>query len=307
MKITRARPGTKLRVLEMQAVSPAAFKQIELELGANADESPGKSNKDQSGFSQSMAEGFEELALSTVHETLGYLYEQHGSFTLEAGKRLPEQGRHEDAPGSGYAPIMVFASTDVPVNDNPDRHNEPMELDPDLIDETFTTKANYQKSMSLPEEQQSMEAVERNLKTRRQHLEATGDTHPEETELELLLERIRAEPAWMQYALKLMAQVQGSEELEELTKAKDEGLADEDGMPMGLEAGVAPAPPAGMPPMMPEGAPGVPVGGSVTGMSPPSYGQSALAGASNPMAAPIANVVAAGGQLPPNLPGPGGV
>lgn len=309
MKITHARPNTTLEQLKLQAVHDSAFKQIELELGANADESPGKSNKDQSGFSQSMAEGFEELALTTVHETLGELYEAHGSFVLEAGKRLPEMGRHEGAPGSGYAPIMVFASTDVPVNDNPDRHNEPMELDPDLIDETFTTKANYTKSMSIPEEQQSMEAVERNLKTRRQHLEDTGDTHPEETELELLLERIRAEPAWMQYAMKLMAQVQGSEELEELTRAKDEGLADDDGMPMGLEAGVAPAPPPGMPPMMPEGGAGVPVGGSVTGMSPPAYGPAALAGAAagGTMAAPIANVVAAGGTLPPNLPGPGGV
>lgn len=308
MKITAARPGTTLRQLQMSAIGSEAFKQIEIELGSIIEESPGKANKDQSGFSQSMAEGFEELALTTVHKTLGRLYEAHGSFVLEAGKRLPEQGRHKDAPGSGYAPIMVFASTDVPVNDNPDRHNEPMELDPDLIDETFTTKAQYQKSMSIPEEQQSMEAVERNLKTRRRHLEDTGDTHPEETELELLLERIRAEPAWMQYALKLMAQVQGSEELEELTKAKDEGIADEDGMPMGLEAGVAPAPPPGMPsPMMPQGGPGVPVGGSVTGIGGPSAGQAALAGtvAGAGMQGPINNVVAAGGALPDSLPTPG--
>ena len=310
LKITSTRPGTTLKQLEIRPVNDAAYRQIELELGAVTDQSPGQSNKDQSGFSQSMAEAFEELALTTVHEGLGRLYETHGSFVLEAGKRLPEHGRDPERPGSGYAPIMVFASSDVPMGDGADeRHNEPMTLDPDLIDETFTCVATYVKAMSIPETQQSMEEVARNLKTRRKHLEDTGDTSPETTELELKLESVRASPEYQKYLLGLMAEVQGKEELKAIGKAQDDGLSDGDGLPNGLEHGVAPAPPPGMPPPMPEGAPGVPVGGSTTGMAPPNYGAASLAGVVGGagMTGPISRAGAAGGVIPPNLPTPNGM
>lgn len=311
LKITSATPGTKLRVLEIQAVNPEVFKAIDLELGANESESPGKSNKDQSGFSQSMAEAFEERALTTVQKGLKALYEAHGSFTLEAGKRLPERGRDPDVKGSGYAPIMVFASTDVPPTDKPgaDNHNEPMELDPDLIDETFNCVARYAASMSIPEEQQSMEAVARNLKTRRRHLEDKGDENPEQTEIELMLEAIRGTPEWQKYAMKLMSEAQGAEELEEIARAQAEGLADEDGLATGLELGVAPVPPPGAMQALQQGAPGVPVDGSVTGGAAPNYGQSALAGiaAGGSMAGPISVATQAGGIVPQNLPVPGSI
>lgn len=306
MKITEARPGTRLRALEVQPFSPAVLEMIQLELGTAVDESPGKSNKDQSGFSQSLAEAFEELAMTTVHTGLGELYEEHGSFVLEAGKRLPEHGKTKSGGAVKYAPIMVFNATDVPTNDSDAReHREPMELDPDLIDETFTCVAQYTKSMSIPEEQQSMEAVARNLKTRRRHLEDTGDPAPETTELELMLEAIRGTEAYQKYAMSLMAKVQGSEELEAITNAQQEGLAEPDtGMPTGAAQGVMPAPPPGMPMPLQPGAPGVPVDGSVTGMAAPQYGQNQLAGivAGPGMVAPMNAAQAAGGVLPPNLP-----
>jgi len=102
LKIVQARPGTKLSQLKIEAVGAEAFKQIELELGMNSEESPGKSNADQSGFSQSLAAGFEEISLTTVKESLDRLYEADGSFRLEAGKRLPEQGKKRVEP-SGRA------------------------------------------------------------------------------------------------------------------------------------------------------------------------------------------------------------
>lgn len=300
MKIVQARPGTKLSQLQISPIHESSFRQIELEMGLNAEEQPGKSNKDQSGFSQSLAEAFEEQSLTTVHDALGRLYEQHGSFVLEAGKRLPELGKKGG--GAGYAPIMVFASTDVPVNED-DRHNEPMMLDPDLIDETFTVVAKYDKSMSIPEKQQAMEEVARNLRTRRNYLEQTGDDAPETTELELIAEQQRNTPEFAKYLLTLVAQIQGAEEVEQIAKAQGEGLADEIGQPLGMEHGVAPAPPGMMQPLQ-QGAPGVPAGGSVTGMAPPSYGQAALNGVvgGGTMAGPINNAVQAGGVIPPNLP-----
>lgn len=306
LKITAARPGTTLRALDINPVQAAVYQSIDLELGAIADEAPSKANQGQSGFSQSMAEGFKKLALTTVRESLGRLYEAHGSFVLEAGKRLPELARHEDKPGSGYAPITVFASTDVPVNKNEDAHNEPMELDPDLIDETFTVKAQYDRSMSIPEEQQSMEAVARNLKTRRQHLEDTGDNSPETTELELIAEAQRGTPEFQKYIMGLVAQIQGAEELEEITKGQSEGLANEAGLPMAVGQGVMPALPPGVMPPPQQGMPGVPDGGSLTGFGGPTSGQAALAGTVGGagMAGPISNVVAAGGTLPAELPMP---
>ena len=155
-----------------------------------------------------------------------------------------------------------------------------------------------------------MESVARTLKTRRQHLEDTGDQSPETTELELILESIRGDPAWKAYAMKLMAQVQGSEELEAITQGQQEGLADDKGLANGLAQGVAPVPPAGMQMPMQPGMPGVPEGGaSVTGMGGPQYGQNALAGVvgGGSMAAPISVATQAGGVIPPNLPGANGV
>lgn len=305
MKILQSRPGTKLSQLKIEAVGEAVYRQIELELGAITDESPGKSNKDQSGFSQSIAAAFEEQALTTVHESLGRLYEAHGSFVLEAGKRLPEVGERRG--GSKYPSIMVFASTDVPVSDDADRRNEPMELVPDLIDETFTTVAEYDRALSIPEKQQAMEEVARKLKTRRDYLEDTGNSHPETTELELIAEEQRATPEYAKYIMTLVAKIQGAEELEQIERAQSEGLANDAGLPSGFAQGVMPALPPGMLPPPQQGAPGVPVDGSVTGMAAPQYGQSALAGVvgGGTMQGPINDAVAAGGVVPENLPQPG--
>lgn len=304
LKITTPRPGTTLKQLQISPVGAEAFEQIKLELGMSAEEGPAKGDPTQSGFSQSLAAGFEELAQTTVKQGLGRLYARHGSYVLEAAKRLPELG--ETKGGTRYPPIMVFDATDVPTQDGEDRHNEPMTLEPDLIDETFTCVPKYVKSMSIPEQQQSMEAVARNLKTRRKHLEDMGDDSPETTELELILESIRSEPAYRQYFLKLMAQVQGKEELEQIAKGQQEGLADQTGMANGLAQGVMPPPPMGMLPPPQEGAPGVSEGGPMTGMAPPQYGQSALAGTVGGagMQGPISHSLAAGGALPPTLPAP---
>lgn len=304
LKIIQGRPGTKLSQLKIEAVGAEAFRQIELELGMNAEESPGKSNSDQSGFSQSLAAGFEEIALTTVKESLDRLYEADGSFRLEAGKRVPEQGKKQG--GTKWPNIMVFKSTDVPVNDSDDKHRDPMEFDSEAIDETFTAVARHTKSMSIPERQQSMEEVARNLKTRRRHLEDVGDENPEETEIELMLESIRAQPKFQEYALKLMAQVQGSEELEQIAQGQQDGLANEAGNPIAGGFGVAPTPPPGVQVPMQQGAPGVPVGGSVTGMGGSSYGQAALGGVvgAGAMTGPINQSLAAGGVLPSNLPAP---
>lgn len=304
LKIVQSRPGTKLSQLKIEAVGAEAFKQIELELGMNAEESPGKSNADQSGFSQSLAAGFEEISLTTVKESLDRLYEADGAFRLEAGKRLPEQGKKTS--GENWPSIMVFASTDVPVNDTDDAHRDPMELDPKIIDETFTVVARHTKSMSIPEEQQSMESVARNLKTRRQHLEDTGVENPETVELELMLERIRSEPAYMAAAMQEMRQVQGKEELAQITQGQQDGLATDTGNPTAGVLGVAPTLPPGTMPPMQQGAPGVPMGGSVTGGAAPQYGQNVLSsvvgGAG--MTGPINNALQSGGILPPNLPAP---
>ena len=309
MQVLRVR-GT-IKEIMTQGPDAAVFKAIDIHLGANESESPGKSNKDQSGFSQSMAEGFEEMALTTVRQSLAELYEDHGSFVLEAGKRMPEMPKEKGSPG--FAPIMVFRSTDVPTSDaaGDDSRNEPMELDPDLIDETFTTVAKYRKEMSIPERQQSMESVERRLKTRRQHLEDDGNLSPETTELELIAEDQRALPEYQQYLLKLVAELQGAEELEEIAKGQQEGIMNDTGMPTG--AGAGGMDPAMLPPGMmappPQGAlmPGVPQDGSVTGMGGGSMGTQALAGTMGgaTMAGPMNNVTAAGGVLPPDLPTPG--
>ena len=316
MGITKVRG--KITELGTQGISNDVYKAIDLELGSIESEAPGKSNKDQSGFSQSMAEAFEAMALTTVRQGLAKLYEAHGSFVLEAGKRLPEVGKRNG--GSGYAPIMVFRSTDVPVSENPgngDRH-EPMELDPDLIDETFTVKATYEKSMSIPERQQSMEEVERRLKTRRKHLEDVGDNAPETTELELIAEDQRSTPEYQKYLMGLVAQVQGAEELEQIAQGQDEGVMNGDGLaaalgmgvqpPMMLPPGMPPGPQMGMPaPQMPGAmVPGVPMDGSVTGFGGPTSGQAALAGTvgGGAMTGPINRAAAAGGAIPADLPIP---
>ena len=310
MQVLRVR-GT-IKEIMTQGPDAAVFKAIDIHLGANESEAPGKSNKDQSGFSQSMAEGFEEMALTTVRQSLAELYEDDGSFILEAGKRLPELPKAKGSPG--FAPIMVFRSTDVPTSDSAGgERNEPMTLDPDLIDETFTTVARYQKEMSLPERQQSMEAVERRLKTRRKHLEDDGDQSPETTEMELQLEDRRSRPEWQQYFDGLVNEVRGQEELNEIAEGQKLGIMDQDGMPMGLETGTmdpAMLPPGMLAPQMPGAMPpGVPQDGSLTGMGGPSSAQTTLAGAvgGGTMQGPINSAVAAGGALPPTLPLPGGV
>jgi hypothetical protein len=151
--------------------------------------------------------------------------------------------------------------------------------------------------------------VARNLKTRRRHLEDTGEESPETVELELYAEGQRATPQFAARIDKMVGEILGDEELEEIAKSQAEGLADDKGMMNGLGAGVAPPPPPGMPMPLQQGAPGVPDGGSVTGMSAPNYGASALGGAvAGPaMTGPINNAVQAGGVIPPNLPGPGGM
>ena len=315
MGITKVRG--KITELGTQGISNDVYKAIELELGSIESEAPGKSNKEQSGFSQSMAEAFEAMALTTVRQGLARLYEAHGSFVLEAGKRLPEVGKRNG--GSGYAPIMVFRSTDVPVSDNPgngDRH-EPMELDPDLIDETFTVRATYEKSMSIPERQQSMEEVERRLKTRRKHLEDVGDKSPETTELELLAEDQRSLPEYQKAMLALVAEIRGEEDMEQIAQGQQEGVMNGDGLAAALGMGVQPplallpGPQMGQPgPQMPGAmVPGVPQDGSVTGGAPSNYGQSALAGVVGgaSMAGPINNAISSGGIIPPDLPVPGAV
>lgn len=310
MQVLRVRGSIK----EIMTAGPdaAVFKAIDIHLGSSESEAPGKSNKDQSGFSQSMAEGFEEMALTTVRQSLAELYEDDGSFILEAGKRMPELPKAKGSPG--FAPIMVFRSTDVPTSDkagSDSARNEPMELDPDLIDETFTTVARYKKEMSIPERQQSMEAVERRLKTRRQHLEDDGINDPETVELELIAEDQRALPEYQQYLLKLVAELQGAEELEEIAKGQEEGIMNDKGMPTYAGAGVMD--PNMLPPGMmapPQGAlmPGTPQDGSVTGMGTGSMGTQALAGTvSGPgMVGPMNTATAAGGVLPPSMPIPPG-
>ncbi len=310
MQVLRVRG--KIREIMTSGPDAAVFKAIDIHLGANESEAPGKSNKDQSGFSQSMAEGFEEMALTTVRQSLAELYEDDGSFILEAGKRMPEMRKGVDG-SPGFAPIMVFRSTDVPTNDkvgDDNKRNEPMELDPDLIDETFTTVASYEKSMSIPERQQAAEMVERRLMTRRKFLEENGDTAPETTELELIAEDQRSLPEYQKYLLQLVSELQGAEELEEIAKGQQDGIMNDTGMPTGAAAGV-------MPPQMavaappPQGAlmPGTPQDGSLTGFGGPGAGQAALAGvvSGGTMQGPINTATAAGGQLPPDLPLPPGV
>lgn len=299
----------KIKQLEFKSVDPAVLKAIDILLGANAEEAPGKSNRDQSGFSQSMAEAFEELAMTTVHQTLGRLYASHGSYVLEAGKRLPEKRKAETGGVSpGYAPIMVFRSTDVPTRDDPgDARHEPMVLDPDMIDETFTAVPKYQAEMSIPERQQSAEMVERRLKTRRAHLEADGDPSPETTELELQAEDIRSTDQYKAVILEEAQKILGREDLKKISDGQNAGLANETGLAAGANQGVAPAMPPGVMPPPVQGAMGVPDGGQLTGMGGPTSAQAALAGtvAGGTMQGPVNNVVAAGGVLPPNLPTPG--
>jgi hypothetical protein len=293
-----------------QAVSRDVMDAIRMNLGEVEDAAPGgDKGGGSSGFAMSLEGAYDKIALTTVRQALGKSYEAHGSFVLEAGKSLPELGRKRGSKQK-YPPILVYRATDVPTNDKADDRHEPIELDPELIDETYTCKALYPKSLSLPEKQQSMEEVERRLKTRRKHLEDTGDLAPETTEAELRLEDQRARPEYAALLDELTAQVQGAEEAEKIAKAQAEGLANEtQGMPAGMNAGVGPELPPGMISPQDPGAmvPGVPVDGSVTGFGGPTTGQAVLAGAVGGagMGGPINNAAAAGGEIPPNLVTPG--
>ena len=179
---------------------------------------------------------------------------------------------------------------------------------------TFTVRATYEKSMSIPERQQSMEEVERRLKTRRKHLEDVGDNAPETTELELIAEDQRSTPEYQKYLMGLVAQVQGAEELEQIAQGQDEGVINGDGLAAALGMGVPPPQmlPGGMPmgqpaPAMPGAmVPGVPQDGSVTGFGGPTSGQAALAGTvgGGAMTGPINRAAAAGGAIPADLPIP---
>lgn len=278
-----------------QSVSRDVFEAIRMNLGEVDADAPGASKGGgASGFAMSLEGAFDKIALTTVRKGLGDLYEEHGSFVLEAGKTMPEHG---------FKSIMVFRATDVPTSDSAgeDRH-EPMELDPDLIDETYTVTAIYPKSMSLPEEQQSMEAVARRMKTRRKHLEETGDVSPETTELELIAEDQRALPEYQKYLMGLVAQIQGAEELDEIAQGQDEGIMDGDGMAAGMSGGVAPALPPGMvaPPVNGAVVPGVPQDGSVTGFGGPSIAQNVLSGVMSgaSMQPAISRATNAGGLIP---------
>jgi hypothetical protein len=311
MKITRISDAEDIMEIASGGLDPAVFAAIELQLGANESEGPSKAQEGASGFAMSLAEAFEQQALTTIHQSLGRLYEAHGSFVLEAGKRIPKAIKGD--------PIMVYRSTDVPTTDKaggPKLTDGPMELDPDLIDETFTVKAKYPQEMSLPERQQSAELVERRLKTRRKHLEDDGEQAPETVELELIAEDQRSDPAYKQYLMKLVAQIQGEEEMEEIAQGQQEGLMDEDGLPTALAQGVMALPPGGPPALGPGMAPppmpgdlGVPQGGDMTGMGGPSTAQAVLAGAVGGamQQGPINRATAAGGIVPPDLPVPGAI
>jgi hypothetical protein len=114
--------------------------------------------------------------------------------------------------------------------------------------------------------------------------------------------------------MKLVAQIQGEEEMEEIAQGQQEGLMDEDGLPTALAQGVMALPPGGTlvpgeaaPPM--PGQVGVPQDGSLTGMGGGTTAQAVLSGAVGGagMTGPINRATAAGGLVPPDLPVPGSI
>lgn len=286
MAITRVRG--KITEIATQGIGRDVFQMVSLMLGENKTEAPGSGDSQggQSGFAMSLAQAFEQDALTTVHESARRMYADRASFVLEGAKVI----------GETTQPVRVYELSEEPVaQGRPSPVNQLLLLEPDLIGNAFTVEAISKPSLSPAEKQQNAEFVERRLRSKRWEMEQAGVESPEVMSNEIAYEDLLDSDAGKQVTFKLLQQFVENEFTAQLNEAMAAGNANQMGLPVGMAQGLA-----GPPPDMLQGQVGMPEQGGMPGLGVPNPAAASLAGAvgGGMQNGPLNNAVANGGVLP---------
>lgn len=287
MAITRVRG--KVTEVATQGIGRDVYQMISLMLGENKAEAPGSSEGEgsgQSGFAMSLAQAFEQDALTTVHESARRMYADRASFVLEGAKVI----------GETTEPVRVYEISTEPIaQGQPSAVRQLLELEPDLIGNAFTVEAISKPSLSPAEKQQNAEFVERGLRSRRWELEQAGIESPETMLNEIDYEELLKSDIGKQVTYRLLQQFVENEFTKQIQETIAAGDANQQGLPVGYAQGLA-----GPPPDLLTGTVGAPAGGPMAGLSVPSPAAASLAGSigGGLMNGPVNTAIAAGGSLP---------
>lgn len=285
MAITRVRG--KITEVATQGIDQSMFGLINLMLGENKVESgDGDTGGAQSGFAMSLAQAFEQDALTTIHESAKRIYADHGSFVLEGAKVLGEKGDI----------VRVYEISEQPIaQSRPSPVNQLLTLDPDLIGSSFDVDAVSKPTLSPAERQQNAEFVERRLRSKRWELEQDGIEAPEQMLNEIAYEDLLDSDVGKAMTIRLLEQFVESEFTKQLQEAMSQGQAGPTGLPVGYAQGLA-----GPPPDMLQSAVGAPQGGGMDGLQVANPAQASLMGAigGGLQNGPQNAAIAAGGVLP---------
>lgn len=286
MKITRVRG--KVTEVATQGIGKDIYQMVSLMLGENKAEAPGSGESEggQSGFAMSLAQAFEQDALTTVHESARRMYAERASFVLEGAKVI----------GETTEPVRVYEITEEPVaQGRPSPVNQLLILEPDLIGSSFTVDAISKPSLSPADKQQNAEFVERRLRSKRWELEQAGIESPESMLNEIAYEDLLESDAGKSVTYKLLQQFVENEFTKQIQEAMAAGEANAQGLPVGYAEGLA-----GPPPDLMAAQVGAPADGGMTGLSVPSPAAASLAGSigGGLQSGPVNNALSNGGALP---------
>jgi hypothetical protein len=286
MKITRVRG--KITEVGTTGIDRSMFDMVSLMLGENKAEAPGSGDSQggASGFAMSLAQAFEQDALTTVHEAAKRMYAERASFVLEGAKVI----------GETTEAVRVYEISEEPIaQGRPSPVNQLLILEPDLIGTSFTTDAISKPSLSPADKQQNAEFVERRIRSKRWEMEQAGIESPETMLNEIAYEDLLDSDAGKAVTYKLLQQFVENEFTKQIQEAMAAGEANGQGLPVGYTEGLAGPPPDLLMPGV-----GAPEGGGMTGLSVPSPAAASLAGSigGGLQNGPVNNAVTAGGVLP---------
>lgn len=286
MGITRVRG--KITEVATQGIGKDMYQMVSLMLGENKAEAPGSGDSEggQSGFAMSLAQAFEQDALTTVHESARRMYAERGSFVLEGAKVI----------GETTEPVRVYEISEEPIaQGHPSPVNQLLVLEPDLIGSSFTVDAISKPSLSPADKQQNAEFVERRLRSKRWELEQAGIESPETMLNEIAYEDLLDSDAGKAVTYKLLQQFVENEFTKQIQEAMAAGDANQQGLPVGYAQGLA-----GPPPDLMGAGVGAPDGGGMTGLAVPNPAAASMAGSigGGLQNGPVNNAVAQGGVLP---------
>ena len=255
-----------------------------------------------SGFQASLGEGFEEDALSSVHDSRKAMFAENASFVLEGCKLLA------DAYGEN---VRVYQIADVLLQQKqPSPTDQILEVDTKIVGASYWVEAvDVVRPGDNPvRDQQNAAMVKEKLMSTRQFLEQRGDESPEATKAEIDYETILESPEGLKYRMMMLQQYVDNTFTEQLVAAINAGQAHpQTGLATGYAQGTTPPPgmqggPPGAPPPPQMLEAGPQASGGMSGMQVPNPAAAAAAGvyAGGLQQAPAQRALAAGGAMPSN-------